>query len=338
MLQPRLRDVRRAAVTLRKVDPRALVSLTAYTLRLARRLRVLEADIVHTNTLKAALYGGMAGRLASIPVIWHIRDRIVTDYLPLTAVHVVRTAARVLPTAVVANSRTTLDTLPEVARSGVLYNPVVPDAVAPRSVRPSRGRRPFTVGIIGRLSAWKGQDVFLEAFASAFRGDDVRARIVGSALFGEDEYAESLVREAERLKIAEQVEFRGFHEDVWAELADLDVLVHASVIPEPFGQVVLEGMAAGLPVVASAAGGPSELIVDGVEGLLTPPSDVAALADALRRLRADPVLRLRLGEAAALRSLEFTPERAAAQLLEVYRGILGVERISVSGEAQPQHR
>ena len=330
--------MRRATVAFGRVDVRALLSLPAYTLRLARRLRALDADLVHTNTLKAALYGGVAGRLVSVPVVWHIRDRIATDYLPRAAVHLVRTAARVLPTALVANSRTTLDTLPEVARSGVLYNPVVPDAVAPLSARPARGDRPFTVGMVGRLSAWKGQNVFLEAFASAFRGDDVRARIVGSALFGEDEYAESLVRHAERLGIEEQVEFRGFRDDVWDELANLDVLVHASVTPEPFGQVVLEGMAAGLPVVATAGGGPSELIADGVEGLLTPPNDATALADALRRLRADPDLRLRLGEAAAARSLEFTPERAAAQLLEVYRGILGVERVPVSGEAQPQHQ
>jgi glycosyltransferase involved in cell wall biosynthesis len=326
-LNSRLRDVRKETVKPGRMDPRALLPLPAYTLRLARRLRVLDADLVHTNTLKAALYGGLAGRLARVPVVWHIRDRVAPDYLPSSAVHLVRTAAQVLPTALVANSRATLDTLPRVARGSVLYNPVVPDAVAPRSSRPAREDRPLTVGMVGRLAPWKGQAVFLEAFASAFRGEDVLARVVGGALFGEDAYADSLGQLAEHLEIAEQVEFRGFREDIWAELSALDVLVHSSVTPEPFGQVVLEGMAAGLPVVASSGGGPSELISDCVDGLLTPPGDVAALAAALRRLRDDPDLRERLGAAAAERSREFTPQRTAEQLLDVYRSILGEERV-----------
>ena len=86
------------------------------------------------------------------------------------------------------------------------------------------------------------------------------------ALFGEDAYAHGLVEQAERLGIAEQIEFRGFREDIWAELAELDILVHCSVVPEPFGQVVLEGMAAGIPVIAADAGGPAELITNGVDG------------------------------------------------------------------------
>jgi glycosyltransferase involved in cell wall biosynthesis len=179
-----------------------------------------------------------------------------------------------------------------------------------------------TIGIVGRLAPWKGQHVFLDAFAQAFRGTKVRGRIIGSALFGEDSYADSLRRQAERLGIAHQVEFRGFREDVWAELRALDVLVHSSVRPEPFGQVVLEGMAAGVPVIAAAAGGPTELITDGVDGLLTRPGDPTELAGAMRRLVDDPELRARLADAARERSREFTPERTAEQLLAVYRQVV----------------
>jgi glycosyltransferase involved in cell wall biosynthesis len=98
--------------------------------------------------------------------------------------------------------------------------------------------------------------------------------------------------------------------------------VHCSITPEPFGQVVLEGLAAGLPVVAAAAGGPAELITDGVDGLLTRPGDVDALAAALRRLDADPTLAASLAKAGRKRSQAFTPTNAAAQLLEVYRGLV----------------
>jgi glycosyltransferase involved in cell wall biosynthesis len=201
----------------------------------------------------------------------------------------------------------------------MLYNPIVPDAVEPLTAieRPKTGKP--TIGVVGRLAPWKGQDVFLDAFAQAFRGANVRARIIGSALFGEDAYAESLRRQAEQLGIAGQVEFRGFREDVWAELRELEVLVHCSVRPEPFGQVVLEGMAASVPVIAAAAGGPAELITDGVDGVLTTPGDSAALAAAMRRLIDDPDLREQLAAAGRRRSGDFTPERTAARLLDVYR-------------------
>lgn len=321
-LAPRLRDVRRETVRPTRLDPRALAYLPVSVLRLSRRLRALDADLVHTNSLKAALYGGVAARLARVPAVWHVRDRIASDYLPPIAVALVRAASRLLPTAIVANSRTTLETLPTRWSASVLYNPVVPDAVEP----PTTVERPKvaapTVGIVGRLAPWKGQDLFLDAFAQAFGGTNVRARVIGSALFGEDAYAESLRRQAERLGIAGQVEFRGFREDVWAELRELDVLVHCSVRPEPFGQVVLEGMAAGVPVVAAAAGGPTELITDGVDGLLTRPGDPTELARAMRRLVDDPELRARLADAARERSREFTPERTAERLLAVYRQVV----------------
>jgi glycosyltransferase involved in cell wall biosynthesis len=321
-LAPRLRDVRRETVRPTRVDPRALAHLPASVLRLSRRLRALDADLVHTNSLKAALYGGVAGRIARVPVLWHVRDRIASDYLPPSAVLLVRLASRVLPAAVVANSQATLDTLPGIRSASVLYNPVVPDAVEPRATVEPRAGGTMTIGVVGRLAPWKGQDVFLDAFAHAFDGTSVLARIIGSALFGENEYAASLRQQAERLGIARQVEFRGFREDVWAELNELDVLVHCSVRPEPFGQVVLEGMAAGVPVIAAAAGGPTELITDGVDGMLTEPGDAAELAAAMRRLIDEPELRAKLAASARERSREFTPERTAARLLDVYRQVV----------------
>jgi glycosyltransferase involved in cell wall biosynthesis len=321
-LPDRLRDVKKENVRLDRLDPVALAYLPRYALRLSRQIRALEADLVHTNSLKAALYAGLAARLARVPAVWHIRDRIAADYLPASAVLLVRTAARILPTAIVANSRATLKTLPHPRNGQVLYNAAVYDGVRQVGAPPNRLMDNVTVGIVGRLAPWKGQHVFLDGFAEAFRGKNVCGRVIGSALFGEDEYAASLPRRAARLGISSQIDFRGFRPDVWKELDGLDILVHCSVTPEPFGQVVLEGMAAGLAVVASAAGGPAEVITSGVDGILTPPGDVAELAAALRRLHDDSGLRAQLGAAAQERSRDFTPERSAQQLLAVYRGIL----------------
>jgi glycosyltransferase involved in cell wall biosynthesis len=223
---------------------------------------------------------------------------------------------------VIANSHATLATLPDRLRVHVLYNPVVPDAVEQPVLQRRRENPVLTVGVLGRLAPWKGQHVFLDAFAEAFRGEAACARVIGSPLFGEDAYAADLVERAERLGITDQVDFRGFREDIWAELNELDILVHCSITPEPFGQVVLEGMAAGLAVVAAGAGGPAEIVRSGVDGLLVQPHDTAALAAALAMLAADPAQRGRLGAAARERSRDFTPERAAVRLAAVYRGLL----------------
>jgi glycosyltransferase involved in cell wall biosynthesis len=108
-------------------------------------------------------------------------------------------------------------------------------------------------------------------------------------------------------------------------LAGASIAVHASTIPEPFGLAVAEAMAAGLAVVASA-GGPSELITDGVDGVLCPPGDTAALAQALVRLAADPGLRERLGARARARAADLSPARVAAQLADVYDHVLAAPR------------
>lgn len=318
------RDVRKDTVKVREISPRGVAAAVAYTFRMRRRIRELQPHLIHTNSLKAALYGGVAGRMAGVPVVWHIRDRIAPDYLPTAAVRLVRAAARVLPTVIVANSKTTLATLPSTRRGRVVTNAVVNDSIPATHLVASTSERPFRVGLVGRLSPWKGQDLFLKAFAEAFgQEENVEAWVVGIAMFDEHKYADSLPGLADRLGIADRVEFRGFHEDVWSELAQLDVLVHCSLIPEPFGQVVVEGMAAGVPVIAAAAGGPAEIITDGADGILMPPGDPHALAMAMRRLRDDPELRARLANAALETASRYTPENTAKQILDVYRQVLG---------------
>ncbi|MDT7538000.1 MAG: hypothetical protein QOI82_1585 [Actinomycetota bacterium] len=309
-----VRDRRRDAVAIWRVAD--AVRVLSYSLRLAWLLRRLEADVVHTNSLKAALYGGLAGRLARVPVLWHVRDRIAADYLPVPLVRAVRLLSRILPSGVVANSAATLATLPSTERRPDV---VVPDCVdnvvnQPHSVR----TEPLVFGVVGRLSPWKGQDVFLRAFASAFAGTPHRARLVGGVMFGETAYEKSLSELPRLLGIDSQVELRGFVDDVVAEFDALDVLVHCSTVPEPFGQVVIEGMARGLPVIAAAAGGPAEIVRDGVDGMLVPPGDVAGLAAAMSTLATDPKLRARLGEAARETATTYPPSRTAAGLLAAY--------------------
>ena len=310
------RLLRKGNVHQRGVSPHAAAATVAYVSRLAVRLRQLRPDLVHTNSLKAGVYGSLAAKLAGVPMIWHVRDRIAEDYLPRPAVTLVRRMSRHLAIAVVANSRSTMETLAAPSQPVVVYS-VLPEVLSDVPVRDRATGGPLTFGIVGRLAPWKGQDVFLRAFARAFPEGDERAVIVGAALFGEDEYADGLADLARSLGVAERLEFRGERPDVWDELSRIDVLVHASVTPEPFGQVILEGMAAGVPVIAAGAGGPAEILRQDVTGILYRPADVDGLADVMGRMR-DPALRERLSTAARDALGPYSPPVVAAELQDLY--------------------
>jgi glycosyltransferase involved in cell wall biosynthesis len=318
----RTRDLRRERVG-RKLPWRAAVDTTVQVVRLARRTRRLRPDVVHANSLKAGVVAGFAARLTRTPSVWHIRDVVDDDTLPRPAASLVRALARRLPSAIVANSEATLASLRLPAGSGprriVIPDPL-PGSYFAVGGEPAHHDEPV-IGIVGRVAPWKGQHLFLEAFALAFAHGGARARVIGDALFGEDDHLTALRAQAARLGIADRVEFRGFRHDIEAELAELDILVHASVQVEPFGQVVVEGMAAGLAVVAANAGGPAEIVTHGRDGLLVTPGDVDALAGALAVLAADPVLRGRLGSAARASAAPYRADVVAPRFADVYTAL-----------------
>lgn len=129
--------------------------------------------------------------------------------------------------------------------------------------------------------------------------------LVGDALFGEEaRYAEALRRQVRRLGLAGRVHFLGFRDDVPQLMRAVDVVAHTSTAPEPFGRVIVEGMLAGRPVVATKAGGALEIVEDGATGLLVPPDAPHVLGEALQQLLTCPDLAARLardGRAAARR-------------------------------------
>lgn len=329
-LEETTRALRKDAVVPGIGTLRAGAATVGYAIRLARWLGRVSPDLVVTNSLKAAIYGSIAARIARVPVLWHVHDRLAEDYLPRPAVLGLRQAARWLPSGIIANSEATLATLrlPGDARrpaTRVIGNvcPLAGQHPPDRSAHDG----PLVAGMVGRLAPWKGQDVFLRAFARAFPAGGQRAVVVGDALFGEHEYATGLHRLANRLGIAERVRFTGFVADPWEEMAAFDVLVHASVVPEPFGQVVVEGMAVGCCVVATGVGGPAEIVTDGVDGLLVPPGDDKRLAEVLGRLERDTRLRHALQQAGPPSVRRFSATNIAAQEQAAYDALLrGIHR------------
>jgi glycosyltransferase involved in cell wall biosynthesis len=291
-----------------------------YVELIRRRLSELRPDLVHTNSLKAGVYGTLAARLARLPVVWHLHDRLAPDYLPPSVVPVMRALAATVPNALVAPSRLTLDIVGRV-RPGVRAL-AIPNGV-PFPERPLEVRQEVrVVGILGRLVHWKGQHVFLDAFAKAFPCGTVRARVIGSPVFGEMDYERYLRQRAVRLGIADRVEFAGFREDVQAEFEKLDLLVHASVTDDPLPTVVLEGMATGLPVIATSSGGHAEYMRDGREGLLHRAGDAGDLTRALARAADDWDLRKGIAARGRQRAAEFSPETVAGRMVELYRELV----------------
>jgi glycosyltransferase involved in cell wall biosynthesis len=320
-----------------------LVWLTlGHVLRVRKLIKTLNPDVIHTNSLKADLIGGIAGRLAGVPVVWHIRDRIDVDYLPKAVVAVFRFLSRVIPAFVIANSKATLETVQLNGRrpsaaigSGVnlhKYEKYMQDADPAVTRVPESYPR---LGLVGRISPWKGQHIFLKAAAEVLkRFPTATFEIIGSALFDEQGYEKTLHDLCTTLQIEESVNFVGFVEDVPARVAALDILVHASTTGEPYGQVIIEGMAAGKPVIATNGGGVPEIVMDQVTGILVPMGNAEKMAEAIEYLLDNPGRMATMGRLGRERVLEhFTAENTARRVEAVYEQMLS-DKQSESARSQ----
>jgi glycosyltransferase involved in cell wall biosynthesis len=158
------------------------------------------------------------------------------------------------------------------------------------------------IGIVGHIQSWKGQDLVVQAMARLHAAHpELRCLIVGGVHRQGADYAEAMRARITAEGLGERVLLTGARRDVAACLDAMDVAIHASTNPEPFGRVLIEAMALGRPLIAPREGGPLEIVVDGETGLLVAPRDPAALAAAIDRLVRDPELRRRMGQAGRAR-------------------------------------
>lgn len=296
-----------------------------YALRVAQQARQQKVDILHCNSLKSDIYGMIAGRLASKKVVWHVRDYIDPSYLPGKVARIFRRLAQTMPQGVIVNSQSTQQGLfPQGCGRQlchVVYDGLMESELQSALPTPfSQWRRAVPqIGLLGRIVPWKGQHIFIEAAQQLVqRGVTAEFQIIGAPLFGEEDY-EAQIRQQASVSGA-KIAFLGFRSDVPNLLRELDILTHCSISPEPFGQVVVEGMAEGLPVIASDGGGVREIIEQGVHGLRTPMGDATALANALEELIRQPEKASTLGRAAHARVREkFTAALSAHGVESFYQ-------------------
>lgn len=275
-------------------------------------------DVIVAESSKTLLLGAVAALRGRVPLVWHVHDRISSEYFGLPTSLALRLLGAVVARGYVANSQTTRSTLWTLGRpSAVSYPGVELDAVTTR--RTQAAPEDVVIGMVGRLAEWKGQDVLLDALA--LMQHRPRVRLIGDAQFGEHDYRDALHRQAERLGLGERVTFDGHVDDPLAAMSACDIVVHCSRKAEPFGQVVVEGMAAGAAVVATGPGGPAEIVRDRLDGVLVDPNDPQQLATVLDELVADRALRERLADTGAERARDFTADAGAAAMTALLRRV-----------------
>lgn len=304
----------------------SLGRLWTYTWRLSRLMRRSRARLVHTNSLKADLLGGIAGRLAGVPVVWHIHDRIAADYLPGSMVRLFRFAAKFIPHHIICVSQAVRDTFPSLPNNRVT---VVHNGIPVNSELLASSQKPLNIsapviGLIARISPWKGQDVFVEsAFLVKKTFTGARFQIIGAPLFEEVDYERKLIERISALGLEDTVELLGFRSDVEDVISKLDIVVHASTVDEPFGLCIIEGMLASKPVIATRGGAIPEIMEDGTSGLMVPKGDAEALAVAIQTILANEDMASQLGRQGRQRVLDkFTIQHTVKGINGVYDRML----------------
>jgi glycosyltransferase involved in cell wall biosynthesis len=301
--------------------PRYALSLVKAR-RAVRRLAAAErATVIHVNT-SALLVGGILGHPGGARILWHVHEIVVRPRLfgwlfrlvpPLTGDRVIAVSDAV---------RRHLAAGGRFSRKVVTVHNGLPE----RTPAPHPGvvRNGPVVAFVGRLNRWKGHEVFVEAAAQvAARVPAARFVIAGDAPAGEEEREAALERQVAEAGLTGRIQRLGFVADGASVLEAADVAVVPSTWPDPFPTVVLEAMRAGCAVIASDHGGAREMIESGVSGILVPPGDARALADAIVRLLEEPELRAAMGTAARARfEREFRVERMLAEIEAVYRDLV----------------
>ena len=312
----------------------ALGELPDYQRRFAAEISAIAPDIVHSNGFKAHI---MAARLDTHALrLWHIHEYV--SRRPVTRRLLRRYGS--VPQVIVANSMSVATDVTSVVKERlrqpvrVIHNGVdlsrfrpdgpVADLDAACGLPPAPAGT-VRIGLVATFARWKGHDTFLRAVALLRTDARVRPYIIGGPLYdtaGSQWSLEELRGRARALGVESRVGFTGFQAGMPAFLRALDVVVHASTEPEPFGLVIAEAMAAGRAVTTSGMGGAAEIVEPDVTALVHAAGDPKALAAALERLSSDVALRRRLGDSARKSVISrFDAGRFGAAFVDVYESM-----------------
>lgn len=311
----------------------------SYVRALRAALHRLTPDVVHTNGLKMHLLGAWA-RPQGAAVLWHIHDYV--GRRPLISRLLRRNVGRC--SSIVANStsvaedfRRVCGDVPEVH---AVWNAVDLSRFSPNGAVVDLDRlaglpadaSALRVGLVATFARWKGHSTFLEALALLPRDLQIRGYVIGGPVYqtaGSQVSLEELREHAAALGLGSRVGFTGFISDSAAAMRSLDIVVHASTDPEPFGLVIAEGMACAKPVVVSGSGGAAEIAESGANALVHQPGNANELSQCIAQLARDAGLRARLGERGRhVAEQRFTRRRVAQEFTPIYEAAANSPRVS----------
>jgi glycosyltransferase involved in cell wall biosynthesis len=292
-------------------------------------------QIIHTNGFKMHLMGTRAAS-RDARVIWHLHDYL--GMRPLVSRLLAMNSARAA--LAIANSRSVAEdaraSLGGKLRVTTIHNGIDLhgfDAEGPRLDLDALASVPrpespvVRVGLLATMARWKGHELFLRALSMVPRDVPIRGYVIGGKIYSTraSETETSELRDiAARIGLNGRVGFTGFVDQPASAIRALDIVVHSSTHPEPFGCVIAEAMACSRPVIVSAAGGAAEIVRAGEDALTFEPGNAAALAECIRRLAEDASLRSRLGHAGRAAAVDrFDRARMAREVISAYEGLEG---------------
>ncbi|MGH6888148.1 MAG: glycosyltransferase family 4 protein [Rhizomicrobium sp.] len=318
------------------LDAKSPFALLANARKIAALVRTQNIALLHARSRAPAWSALWAARRAAVPLVttWH--GAYAVD-LPFKRFY---NSVMLRSDAVIANSHWTAEHMRANYRRApklcvVIRRGVDPDRFDPARVHPERAvalRRAWRIGaddvavlLPGRLTRWKGQLVLIDAIARLARngeGGHLHAVLAGDEQGGG--YRAEIARAIVHCELEEQVSLVGHIDDMPTAYAAADIVVSASTKPEAFGRVAAEAGAMARAVVATDHGGARETVLAGTSGVLVPPGDAEALAEALRYLRdAGPERRALMGAAGRAHVMQnFTLARMTTETLALYREVL----------------
>lgn len=322
-------QMRRSNCPLYPLPMRGRFDLSAVR-RLVQLVRTEQFELLHAHTPRTVLIGRLASLLAGVPLVYHVHSPTARD----------STRKWINRCNTLAENLSLVGRVPLIPVSESLgrymkesgYKParlhVVPNGVPMLATRPKRSAPSgtWTLGAVALFRPRKGIEVLLAALAELLQaGENVRLLAVGG--FETAEYEAEIKQLADQLGVSKHVEWTGFTRDVGQQLNRMDLMVLPSLFGEGLPMVVLEAMAAGVPVVGTCVEGVPEAVRDGLDGTLAQPGDAADLAQAIRRITSGELSWSVLSDSAYDRQRECFSDRAMAQgVAEVYRQVLKAKR------------